>query len=180
MAWKNSFDVNRILAFTALFISILTFIIFVRQTNIMDQQSHLSVLPYLILEYNTSEPDTLITVNLVNQGVGPAIISKRAFYYKEKTYEIEFRDFLEEQIPEMKNIRIISSATLENGFAIPAGGKREIIAVGGDSLSFYRFQELMVNLIGSEDFNYDLRYESIYGDTWSLQKGSVKPIVVEE
>ena len=180
MSWKNSFDVNRILAITALFISILTFVIFVRQTNIMDQQSHLSVLPYLILEYNTSEPDSLITINLVNQGVGPAIISRRVFEHKGKVYEMEFSDFLMEQIPEMREIRIVSSSTLENGYAIPAGGKREILAVGGNSESFYKFQEVMAGLIGGQDFNYDLRYESIYGDTWSLQKGSTKPIEVED
>ena len=179
MSWKKFLDVNRILAFTALFISILTFIIFVRQTNIMDQQSHLSVLPYLILEYNTSKPDTLITIDLVNQGVGPAIISRRAFQYKGKAYEMEFRDFLIENIPEMRDIRILSSATLEYGYAVPAGGKRELLAVGGDSTSYYKFQEIRGGLISGKEFNYDLRYESIYGDTWSLKLGSAKPIPVD-
>ena len=146
----------------------------------MDQQSHLSVLPYLILEYNTSEPDTLITINLVNQGVGPAIIARRAFEYKGEAYELEFSEFLVNHIPEMKNIRIVSSSTLEEGYAIPAGGKREIIAVGGDSISYHRFREVMANLLGGSDFNYDLRYESIYGDTWALQRGTAKPIAIDD
>ena len=179
MGWKNFFDVNRLLAFTALFISMLTFIIFVRQTNIMDQQSRLSVLPYLILEYNTNEPDSLVSIHLVNHGVGPAIISKRAFEYNSKTHEMDFRDFLTDQLPEMKDVRIISSATLESGFAIPAGGAREIISVGGETYSYNKFREIMAELVAREDFNYDIRFQSIYGDTWLLKKGSTKPVSIE-
>ena len=183
MSWLKRFfkslDVNRLMALTALFVSVLTLIIFVRQTNIMDEQSRHSIMPYVLIEYDTNEPDTLITIRLVNHGVGPAIISRRAFYYQGETYDQEFRDFLSDQIPEMDGIRILSSSTFTTGTAIPAGGSRLIIAVGGDMDSYLAFRSLMDGLLSGSDFNYDLRYESVYGDTWMLHGGSQKPVKLE-
>ncbi len=173
-------DVNRLMALTALFVSVLTLVIFVRQTNIMDEQSRHSIMPYVLIEYDTNEPDTLITIRLVNHGVGPAIISKRAFFYKGNTYDQEFRDFLTEQIPEMDSIRIISSSTLMSGTAIPAGGSRLIIAVGGDVYSYQAFRTIMDNLLENSDFNYDMRYQSVYGDTWMIHGGTAIPVKIED
>ena len=180
MNWRKILNINSLMAITALFVSVLTLVIFIRQTDIMEQQSRNSVMPYLILEWNSVEPDTLISIHIENHGVGPAIITKRAFHYKGNTYEMDFRDFLTQNIPEMKEVRIVSSASLENGFSIPAGGKREIITVGGDFKSYELFNEIMIHLIEGGHFNYDIRYESIYGETWMIQAGQHKPIPLEE
>ena len=176
MGLRKIWNMNTLLAITALFVSVMTLIIFIRQTNIMDQQSRHSVMPYLILEWNSNEADTLITIQIENHGVGPAVISKRTFYYQGETHDMEFRDFLSESIPEMEDVRVLSSASLEPGFSIAAGEHREIITVGGDLKSYRTFSEIMENLTENSDFNYDIRYESIYEDSWLLQGGRLKPI----
>ncbi len=171
---------NTLLALTALFVSIVTLVIFIRQTNIMDEQSRRSVMPYLIIEWNSSEADTLISIRLENHGIGPAIISRRTFFYQGETHDMEFNEFLLEYIPEMKDVRIISSSSVEPGFSIPAGDHREIITVGGNIESYQKFQKIMAHLTEGSDFNYDIRYESIYEDAWLLQGGRLKPILLTE
>ena len=54
-----------------------------------------------------------------------------------------------------------------------------IIVVGGDMKSYLAFRSVMDGLLGGSDFNYDLRYESVYGDTWMLQGGTATPVKLE-
>ncbi|MBT8310320.1 MAG: hypothetical protein HKO72_01275, partial [Flavobacteriaceae bacterium] len=71
---KKFWNSERVVSFSAMFISLLTLFIFIKQTNIIERQSRLSALPYLMVETSNNSEDNTFEIEIVNHGVGPAII----------------------------------------------------------------------------------------------------------
>ncbi len=174
MARKKFWSTDKIVAMTAIFISTLTLIIFIRQTNIIDTQSHLSVMPYLLLETSNNSENKTFSIDFVNHGVGPAIVESRKIYYRGKTYDMEFQDFLLDQFTEMDSIHIMNYTIVEPGFALVSGGTRNILRVGGDDYSYLTFLDIIQEL-NENDFEYELIYKSIYDDKWVIKASSNEP-----
>ena len=174
MARKKFWSTDKIVAVTAMFISVMTLIIFIRQTNIMDTQSHLSVMPYLLLETSNDGENKTFSVDFVNHGVGPAIVDSRMIYYKGKTYDMDFHDFLRASFKEMDSVHIMNQTTVEPGFALVSGGSRNILRVGGDDYSYTTFLKVIQELNDS-DFEYELVYKSIYDDKWVIKASKNEP-----
>ncbi|MBT8268432.1 MAG: hypothetical protein KJN59_04340, partial [Bacteroidia bacterium] len=63
MAGKKFLSTDKIVALTAMFIGVLTLIIFIRQTNIMDTQGRLSVMPYLLLETSNNGENRTFSID---------------------------------------------------------------------------------------------------------------------
>jgi hypothetical protein len=165
---KNKFwTSDKIVAFTALFISLLTLIIFIWQTNLMQKQNHLSVLPYLLMDSSNNGSEFTFAIDLDNHGVGPAIIENSSIHYKGKTYHMQFVDFLKEQIPDMDSVATINVTTVQNGLAIPAGGRINMLTVGGGETSYRTFLKIMTEL-QQDGFGYEIHYKSIYDDQWKI------------
>ena len=68
---------DKIVSFVAIIVSVFSLFIFVKQTNIIEEQNHLSVMPYLMLETANNGQDATFSIHIMNYGVGPAIIKKR-------------------------------------------------------------------------------------------------------
>ena len=158
---------DKIVSFVAIVVSVFSLFIFVKQTNIIEEQNHLSVMPYLMLETSNNGAENLFEIEIVNHGVGPAIIQERLMYYKGKEYNMEFDQFLKEVIPDTDSITVISNSTLQPGFALPAGASRQILLVGGSQKSYMDFLKVM-QMVQSDQFNYRIRYKSIYDDSWVI------------
>ncbi|MFD2588958.1 hypothetical protein ACFSQJ_18680 [Croceitalea marina] len=92
---------DRLIGVSAMVISLLTLIIFIYQTNIMREQSKLSVKPRLDFTLNSSIQDTTLILQEVvqNKGLGPAIIDSIYFKYKEDSYEVDTEKFLKQKFP---------------------------------------------------------------------------------
>ncbi|NNK70638.1 MAG: hypothetical protein HKO96_09180 [Flavobacteriaceae bacterium] len=174
MAGKKFLSTDKIVALTAMFIGVLTLIIFIRQTNIMDTQGRLSVMPYLLLETSNNGENRTFSIDFVNHGVGPAIVVSRKIYYQGKTYDMEFHDFLKSQIKEMDSIHIMNHTTVQPGFALISGGSRNILRAGGDNYSYFAFLKVMQEL-DKNDFEYELIYNSIYDDKWVVKASTNEP-----
>lgn len=173
---KKFLTSDKIVSFSAIFISLLTLIIFIRQTNIIEKQSRLSAMPYLMLETSNNAEDNQFFIDVVNHGVGPAIITKRTIIYKNKTYNMEFYDFLRTHIPEMDSVEVFSASTIQEGLSIPAGKIREVLKVGGGEKSYLRFMKIMENLQSEDNgFDYEIEYRSIYNDYWKIDGTSDVP-----
>ena len=54
MSKKKFWTSDRIVGFSAMFISLITLFIFIKQTNIIDRQSKLSAMPYLMMQMSNN------------------------------------------------------------------------------------------------------------------------------
>lgn len=165
---------DKLFGLTAMLVSLLTLLIFVRQTNIMDRQSRLSAMPYLMIESSTNGDAHLFEMSVVNYGVGPAIVDGMDIEYDGRRYQQDFQRFMTTSVPEMEGIDLVNWSSIYRGQAIPAGGRVVVLAVGADREQFDRFLGVMANL-GSRSFEYEIRYRSIYDDRWRITSSSGVP-----
>ena len=169
---------DKIFGLTAMLISLVTLIIFVRQTNIMDKQSRLSAMPYLRFETSANSFDQEFILDLVNYGVGPAIIDGKTISYGDQTFDLEFHEFLRSEFKSygMDTINIISNASINAGLAIPSGGERTILKVGGTKEDYQAFMSLFGKIQQEEKpLNFEIRYRSIYNDKWKISSSDEIP-----
>ena len=178
MAKKKFWTSDKLVALTALFISLLSLFIFIRQTNIIEKQSHLSVLPYLMIDASNNGLAKEFSLQLVNHGVGPAIIENKKIVYKGKEYDLEFHDFLKKHVPGMDSVKIIGDATVHKGLALPAGASRTILKIGGGERSYRDFLKVLQSLEPPQ-FNYEIHFKSIYNDHWKIDAFGSEPMYVK-
>lgn len=164
---KKFWTSDKLFGLVAMFISVITLIIFVKQTNIMEKQSRLSAMPYLMIETSEIGSKNVYSFQLVNHGVGPAVIDTTILFYRGKTHNMEFKDFLKTNFQSMDSIAILNNASINRGLAIPAGGVRNILQVGGNKEDYDDFF-LVLEELYSNDFDFEIRYRSIYDDKWRI------------
>jgi len=165
------FTSDKIFGLTAMLVSLVTLVIFVRQTNIMDKQSRLSALPYLMLEQSTNSTQRTIQLSLVNHGVGPAIIESRKIHYRGQDYNQDFYQFITESLPAFDTIEPFNWSNVYAGQAIPHGGKVVMVALGNDPTEYeiaVRTLQDLGNQSDDGEFYFEIIYSSIYGDRWRL------------
>ncbi|WP_343486298.1 hypothetical protein [Allomuricauda sp. d1] len=172
---RNFWNSDKLFGLTAMLISLVTLIIFVRQTNIMDKQSRLSAMPYLMIETSDNGYEHEFTFELVNYGVGPAIIEGKTIFHNGKSFEMEFDDFLKSNFDGMDTINIISYATIQPGLAIPAGGSRTILKIGGSQDDYMTFKDFFSTTQEKNPINFEIRYRSIYNDRWQISASNEIP-----
>ena len=177
MATKKKFTLSsdKLFGLTAMLISLVTLIIFVRQTNIMDKQSRMSALPYLMIEQSTNGEEHRVQFSLVNHGVGPAIIESRRIIYNGREYNQDFYQFLTESLPKLDSIEPYNWSSVYKGQAIPANGRIVMVGIGNNQKEFETFLEVFENLQGKSDFYFEIVYTSVYGDRWKLSTDSEIP-----
>ncbi|BFP43268.1 hypothetical protein FGF1_41130 [Flavobacteriaceae bacterium GF1] len=176
---KSFFTSDKIFGLTAMLISLVTLIIFVRQTNIMDKQSRLSALPYLMVESSTNNSEHYMQIALVNHGVGPAIIEDIQLEMEGTKYAKDFYTFFRENVQEMDSIEILNWSSIYRGKAIPAGGKAVMLAVGANRKDFDIFSGLITDY-QKRGFNFEITYRSIYNDKWLISSQEEIPQEIEE
>lgn len=167
MAKKRFWTPDRIVTILAIFISLFTLIIFAKQTNIIERQSRLSVMPYLNVETGYNPDEDFVKVTLSNYGVGPAIIEEIRIHYEGELYEMDFESFLKDDIFQADSIAIVESASIHRGLAIPAGTDRIAVKVGGSGERYIKAGKFLRKL-QRNDFDFEIIYKSIYNDQWRL------------
>jgi len=126
-------------------------------------------MPYLSIEISNNGPKYFNEITLYNYGVGPAIIESMHISYEGNTQEMDFSGLADMIIEEQDSIKILSSSSVDRGLAIPAGGKRILIRAGGSEKGYFNFLKLLDELDG-KDFEYEIRYRSIYDDRWKITR----------
>lgn len=174
MATNKFWTPDRIVTLTAIFISLFTLIVFARQTSIIEKQSRLSVMPYLIMETGYNPDEDFITLTLYNYGVGPAIIEEMKIFYGGETYEMDFADFLQTDLFQIDSVSVLASASIDTGLAIPAGAERMAVKFGGSGDRYIKTEKFLRKLERNE-FDYEIIYSSIYDDTWRIKKSDDIP-----
>lgn len=120
MKMKLTFNADRIIGLSAMLISLMTLFIFLYQTNLLREQSRLSVRPRLAFSKNINKLVTMnvsdstnstlinITLSLRNDGLGPAIIESNKVVDKNNQYDI--LTFFDTVYPKLKGIWSFYSA----------------------------------------------------------------------
>ena len=170
---------DKLFGLTAMLISLVTLIIFVEQTNIMDKQSRLSAMPYLMIEQSTSSENKSIQFSLVNHGVGPAIIESRKIIYNNKEYDQDPHSFITQSVPELDSIEPYNWASIYSGQAIPANGRVVMIAIGNNPKEYEQFLNWITGLQKENSFYYEIIFQSVYGEKWKITNQQAIPERVE-
>ncbi len=174
MGKKRFWSPDRVVTLLAILISLITLIVFARQTNIIERQSRLSTMPYLYVETGYNSEEDYIAITLNNYGVGPAIIEGIKISYQEETYEMDFAAFLESELFRSDSITILGSASITKGLAIPANADRVAVKVGGSGERYIKAGKFLKKL-EKNGFDYEINYRSIYDDQWRIRMSAEIP-----
>lgn len=166
---------DRIVGISAMFISLLTLVIFIYQTNLMRQQNYLSILPYLSLDTSINHYEGTLEFQLRNLGTGPAIIESRRIYLDNKWLDVDFGDFLEEQFIKNDTTISIQSASISRGTAIPANESITLVKVYMPKKKFPNLLEWFTK-VQEDGVDYEVIYRSLYQEKWKININSDIPI----
>lgn len=170
--WRN-WNTDRIVGLSAMFISLLTLITFVYQTNLMKQQAALSVLPYLSV--TTSYSSDSFRLSLINEGVGPAIIESKKIFFNGAEYEEEFNEFLKRHIPMLDTLPGISFGSIDYGTVLPSGEEIYLIAAF-DNFETINLLAGTIQALGAADLDFEIVYRSIYEERWKITDSDQLPL----
>lgn len=171
---------DRILGLTAMLVSLMTLLIFIYQTNLLRQQNYISILPYLAVSSTIDASTTKFQIDVINQGIGPAIIESIAVLYDGRSYNLadyEHRlfDALRDIDPDLDSVIHFSTGTLEPGMAIPANTSYNLVAVKNQPEDFKIMTSVFDELL-SDGLNYSIVYKSIQNERWRISGGSEGPV----
>lgn len=177
---------DKLVGLTALLISVGTLVVFIYQTNLMREQQHMSVLPYL--EFGNGATGTLnYEFMLMNNGIGPAFIRSvevtaadgttysDIVYYVEDQFEADSVDYYHANLWEGRLIKagdkVIVIGLITPQLAEDYGLEPPMNSTEG-SIELYQF-------LNNEEVHIEVTYESIYGDRWKLVHHAGRPQKVD-
>lgn len=167
---------DRLIGLSAMIISILTLIIFIYQTNIINTQSKLSVKPRLSLSSIESTKDSIVIFEeaIQNKGLGPAIVKKASIEYKGETFPLDFDEFISRKFPEHeKYVDLLQTSGISENSTIL---QNETITIYKMEIPMSKLSEVVkyfeVDLENMEpSWNFELVYSSLYEDeTWKANE----------
>ncbi len=184
MKMKLTFNADRIIGLSAMLISLMTLFIFLYQTNLLREQSRLSVRPRLTFNKNINKLVTLnvsdstnstlinITLSLRNDGLGPAIIELNKVVDKNSQYDI--LTFFDTVYPKLKEYGVFTQLTeLELGEAIPASETIDIFSYQYDVTNENKINDYL-NISESYVLPFDIliEYSSLYEEKWMVKSNT--------
>ena len=82
---RMKWDTDRIVSISAMLVGLGSLFIVLYQTTLMREQAKASVLPYLLIAYNTNNDGSYIA--LLNAGLGPALIDRVRVIHQGKAFD---------------------------------------------------------------------------------------------
>jgi len=172
MAKKKFLSSDKIVSLSAFLISIGTLFTIVYQTRLIRQQQYASVLPYL--EIWQSDNDNERSVNLYNNGIGPAIIKDFKIYFKDSVYAQSLGLFYRNEILDSTSRLKYSRSDMSKGMLLPAGSRWTLIsATKEDSIKSLK------RLLKEYNPDIEITYSSIYGETWVMRDNGKPPVKLD-
>ncbi|GAA4270909.1 hypothetical protein U6A24_03335 [Aquimarina gracilis] len=170
---KKIFNTEKIIGFSAMFISLLTLIIFLYQTRVISKQARLSVTPRISFNSSVATADSTIvfSIGIKNNGLGPAIIDSSAIFANNKYYPLDFKSYTEKNYPKVDSLAShTSSYFLTKGATLLPNNEIVLTEAGipkRDIPAFYKLYNLKE---GDTDFPFDIiiYYSSIYEEKWKV------------
>lgn len=169
---KFKLNTDKIIGLSAMLISLLTLIIFIYQTNIIREQSRLSVTPRIAFNTSLDTPDSISIFSyfIVNKGLGPAIIESIEIVYNEKRYKLDFQDFVKNVFPKFNDYgNVIQNMSLESGVTLSEKESLKFFTFkfkAEKTEAFFKYLKVKQN--GKLPFDIEVIYSSIYGEKWKV------------
>lgn len=166
---KKWLDGNLLMSFAAIFLSAGTLFILIYQSNLISKQFELqqqqqfaSAMPYLML--SSTYDGSNFSINLTNQGLGPAFVEAVRVHYKDTVLEnsdlFNAYSFLEQTD---KNFSVaVSYSSILPGLLIPS--LEEI-----KHLQMVVPKDIKYDLISEGDAQLEIEYRSIYNERWRIR-----------
>ena len=161
---------DRLLAFSAVFLSLAALVVAIFQTAILREQQRASAWPHL--QFGTSMLEGDYAVTLGNNGVGPAII-------REVDIDFDGRAYASLKAVFDAEIRGASAIdTLDYGhyyWDVEAG---DVLAIQ-QTVDLFRVvnspaaAEIVAEAFADPRFRFAVRYADVYGNEWLLRDGEV-------
>jgi len=157
---KRKWETGLILGIIALLINIITVSVYINQTRIMRSQQHVAAWPYLEWRAIFNEDDGF-SLNIRNNGLGPALI-------KSVRIKVDGKEFANMDSLFVQHLGTSYFPHLQSGVqnrVLPAGESVKRVEVTDIDWAWKLFE-----LIQYHQFEYEICYESVYGDAW-ISKG---------
>jgi hypothetical protein len=160
------------LTVSAVVISVCALVVSVVQTRIARQQQTASVWPRLMLSGDVLERN--FSINIVNQGVGPAIIRSVSIAHQGKSYD-DLGQLLLNTVGREGSGYFM--ATLEPEMVLKSGDEINLFALtrGDESMSF-RLRDIVFR---DDSFRFEVVYSDVYGNCWKLRRANRREKVVQ-
>jgi hypothetical protein len=157
---NNNFKRNKpelIVALIAVFISFSTMFVYLYQSNLMKTQQKMSVWPHIT--FGPSWGDDQLVLNLINKGVGPAIIKK---------VSIEINS---NQINGINEIMNFVPDTLQSDYSYSSIWPGQVI-MAAENIKLFQVNnpktiKYILELMKEEKIRIEICYCSIYNDCWT-------------
>lgn len=183
MPAKKFWSTEKVVSFSAILISLFSFVALVYQTNLMRLEQQLtreaelkSKMPYLMIaNKNYGGPNYAIA--LFNKGLGPAIIDSFSIIVEDSVYQMDLATYFLEVVPEIADIDRLYYSNLLPGQLLPAGEEMELVGINNAQEAT---NELLRVIEKGPDINYRLIYRSVYDERWLLTSEEFFPVKLEE
>ena len=171
---KNPFSTDTVIAIAAAITSVCALLVAVYQTKLAREQQLNSVWPYLIT-YESMDEKRKISLEVANQGIGPAIIDSVRLVYKGKSYS-----------QPTQIVSDIAKGLNRGEFDMPWSHVRLIkgsVIPQGQIVSWFTVNDSSDNEIFRRELpkikSY-IYYHSIYGQRWHSTINDGDEVVVED
>lgn len=174
---KRRINIELLLGVSATFLSLAALVVSIFQTKIAREQQQASVWPHLQADY--SKTDNEFVWNIINNGIGPAIIRSVAVHYRGREYRDAYQ-LMNEQIQlfdkNTKNHKTVH-VNLFYGGVFPGN----VIKADGE-LTLGRLSEnegiadSMARVIRDSTYHFIVNYSDVYGNCWQLDGDKVTAI----
>lgn len=163
-AFKKTWNPDKLMSFSAFLISVGTFLTFAYQTHLIQKQQFRSVLPYLMITQYTgyvNQDQKTISLQLFNNGVGPAFIEDIKISYQGKEYKSIYDFFIQGIYPDHK----ISTGrnNVVAGYVIPAGQALALLTSNDSQAT-----TVLEKVFSSDSFSIEIVYSSLYEEKWKF------------
>lgn len=184
MGWFKKIKVNtdRVLGLSAMLVSLLSLIFFIYQTNIMRDQSRLSVKPRLVFNTSIQSNDSLLTFSLLlqNKGLGPPIIKDANIVFESEIFPLDFDFFLDYHFPDLEKYGdLLSTSSLNSESIISVDEVRRLFVFRANLKDIQAINQYMK--LNQDDYvlpwDIQLTYGSLYEEDWKMNYKKVKKTV---
>jgi len=157
---------EKIITLTAIFISCLALTVSIVQTRILQKQSMAAVWPRI--DVLNSFGDEYYVLEVVNQGVGPAIIENIEFSFKDTVF-YRVVDLVKYVANEDKVKRNLEKQSFDIGYSEILEGR---VVKASETIEIFMSKDSIGTRLAFdyfEDLDIKINYCSIYNNCWSFQ-----------
>lgn len=182
---KMKINTDRVLGLSAMLVSFLSLIFFIYQTNIMRDQSRLSVKPRLVFSTNVQSNDSIVAFNFVvqNKGLGPAIIKEAKIIHDDKVFPLDFDFFIDYNFPDLEKFGyLLTTTSLSTDNIISVNEIQNLIVFQVPMSNIQKVNTYLKLNQGDYLLPWDVQitYESLYEEEWSLNYQKNQNRIVKE